>query len=70
MRFGQIYNKIYKNGLYGGWVKPMPDMTVQQLTDDSVQTILMPNELVIPVKYTKLVSQFLRKKHIKFGNFR
>ncbi len=69
MKLGQVYNKIPKNGIRGGWVMPMPDMTKSQLNNDSVSTILMPNEMVIPVKYTKMVSDYLKKKNISFGNF-
>ena len=68
MKYRDIYNKINKDGYNGGWVLPMPDMSKKQLNNDSVQTILLPGELVIPRKYVHTVMGFLKSRKIRFGN--
>ena len=70
MKYIDIYNRINKDGKAGGYVVPMPDMTTKQLNNDSVQTILLPGELVIPRKYVHTVMGFLKRKNIRFGNLR
>ena len=70
MKYYDIYNKINKNGYGGGWVVPMPDMTNKQLNNDSVQTILLPGELVIPRRYVHQIMGFLKRKNIRFGNLK
>lgn len=67
----KVYNPhTYKDFRYGGYVNQLPDMTDEQVNNDSLRAILMPNELVIPTKYVPIVSRFLRKNKIFFGNFR
>ena len=62
--------KHWLDGRRGGYVMPMPDYTAKDLQGDSVPTILMPTELVIPTKHVHLVETFLREKGITFGNFK
>jgi len=51
--------------LRGGLVRRHRNMTRSQVSNDSVRAILMPNEIVIPVKYAKRVNRFLKQKHMK-----
>ena len=43
-------------------------MTLKQLQNDSISAILKPGEIVIPTQYTKLITKYLKKKHIKLPN--
>lgn len=55
----RVYNPHRpRTALYGrgGKVHPRPNMTLKQRNNDSVLSILQPNEVVIPVRY------FQRKK--------
>ena len=65
---------IYKGvsgGIPTGSTKPMPKATITKKPNvDTVRTILSIGELVIPRRYVPLVSNFLRTKHISFGNFK
>ena len=38
------------------------------LKGDTVPAVLTPGEVVIPLSHVKLVSDFLKKKHIKLPN--
>lgn len=64
----KVYNNKPRNFIRGGFVRPHPNMSYRQLTKDSISAILMPNELVIPVKHTPLVTAFLKSKRIKLPN--
>lgn len=58
-------------GIPTGSIKPLKKATIAKKPNrDSVRTILVPGEMVIPRKYVPLVSNFLRTKHISFGNFK
>ena len=70
MKLFNVYNKTsWKDGRNGGIVQPMPDMTDDQINDDSVRTILQPREIIIPLQHVPLITKFLRSKKITFGNF-
>ncbi len=65
------------NGKKGGSVliQPLPRNKLSSLIKntpnrDSVKTILVPGELVIPRRHVSKVSKYLRSKKIKFGNFK
>ena len=62
-------------GFGGGWVKPFPKATKKQVKQaqrfgDTVKTLLQQGEMVVPLKYVRKVTSFLRKKKIHFGNFK
>jgi hypothetical protein len=62
-----LFNKTpRKYDLVGGYVKKHPDMTRQQLNNDSVKAILMPGELVIPFKHRKFEDGGLVRKVVKY----
>jgi hypothetical protein len=52
----------------GGFVKRHHNMTYAQLHGDSVKAMVMPGEIVIPVKYTRKVKAFLVRRKIKLPN--
>lgn len=60
-----IFNKRPRNLRFGGFVKSHPKMTKKQLDNDSILAYLMPNEIVIPVRHSRKVAEFLKKEHIK-----
>ena len=57
-----------RNYLFGGKVRSHPARTRRQLANDSVHAILMPNEIVIPVKYADRVARFLKQEGIRLPN--
>lgn len=64
----KIYNNKPRNYIKGGSVSRRPNMTLKQLQNDSISAILKPGEIVIPTQYTKLITKYLKKKHIKLPN--
>lgn len=52
----------------GGFVKRHSNMTYAQLHGDSVKAMVMPGEIVIPVKHTRQVKAFLDRRKIKLPN--
>jgi hypothetical protein len=64
----KVYNKRPRNFGNGGFVQQRKNMSYRQIHHDSIKAILMPNELVIPVKYAPLVTHFLKSKNIKLPN--
>ena len=68
-----IFNKRWRNFVNGGYVKPHKNMNLKQLNNDSVKAILMPNELVLPVKYkgfplAQEVLKLLKQNRINLPN--
>ena len=59
-----LFNKKPRALQQGGNVTRHPKMTRAQLRNDSVRAILMPGEIVIPVKYAKTVNAFLKSRRI------
>lgn len=51
-----------------GAMKRHHNMTYAQLHGDSVKAMVMPGEIVIPVKYTRKVKAFLVRRKIKLPN--
>ena len=64
----KVYNNKPRNFTKGGYVRAGPNMSYRQLHKDSISAILKPNEIVIPVKHTKLIKKFLKSKKIKLPN--
>lgn len=64
----KVYNNKPRNYIKGGYVKQKRNMTYQQIHHDSINAIVKPNEIVIPIKYTKAVKKFLKSKHIRLPN--
>ena len=64
----KVYNNKPRAFIKGGYVEPRKNMSFRQLHKDSIREILMPNEIVIPVKHTKLIKKFLKSKKIKLPN--
>ena len=64
----KIYNNRPRNYIKGGYVSKRHNMTMKQLQNDSISAILKPGEIVIPIKYTKLITKYLNKKNIKLPN--
>ncbi len=65
----KVYNRNHlRNLTKGGYVYPKSNMSKAQLNNDSVLTILRPNELVIPVNHhgIPLAKQII--KHLKSQN--
>lgn len=60
------------NFVSGGMVKDrhinIPRRLLKKGDNDRVYARLMENEIVIPVKYAKKVSKFLKKEKIKLPN--
>lgn len=52
----------------GGFVKRHHNMTYAQLHGDSVKAMVMPGEIVIPLKYTRQVKRYLKRSKIKLPN--
>ncbi len=53
----------------GGFVKRHHNMTYAQLHGgDSVRALLMPGEIVIPLKHVRTVKTFLKRRKIKLPN--
>jgi len=51
----KVYNPDYpRRYAFGGRVKAYGDMTKKQIENDSINAILMPNELIIPVSHPKM----------------
>jgi hypothetical protein len=57
------------NFINGGFVKKkhstIPKNMIKVSKKDSVLVRVMPGEIVIPLKHTKKIKQFLKKKNIK-----
>jgi hypothetical protein len=64
----KVFNTKPRNYVKGGFVQPGQGMTYRQLHKDSISAILKPNEIVIPVKHTKIIKKFLKSKNIKLPN--
>lgn len=64
----KVYNKRPRKFNNGGYVVQNKNMSNRQIHHDSIKAIVMPNELIIPVKYAKLVSHFLKSKKIRLPN--
>ena len=64
----KVFNNKPRMFFNGGNVKKTGVMTRKQLNNDSVRAILQVGEMVIPKKYTNLITGYLKKQHIKLPN--
>lgn len=65
-------NRVMYYSKKGGHVKPLKYHTKHDMLIDSVPCILQPNEVVIPLKYVKIVEPLLQQLGIyntKTGKF-
>lgn len=62
----RIYNKNKRDYTGGGYVRVMPNMTPDQVNNDSINCNLEYGSLVIPVKHSQLVYNYMKKNKIPY----
>lgn len=60
-----LFNTRPRRLLTGGNVARNKRMSANQLKGDSVRALLMPGEIVIPVRYARTVDTFLKRRGIR-----
>jgi hypothetical protein len=63
----RIYNKHKRDYTGGGKVRVMPNMTPEQVENDSITCNLEYGSLVIPVKHAQLVYNYMKKNKIPYS---